>query len=361
VYENGIQFVKPFQFDEAKNIDNDSTTWWYGIAYGAGKFVAVGGPNGKYSTSTNGINWTTSTISGQTSYWYGIYYAQNHFIIFGRNALYSTSTDGTTWSTPTRIPTTYDTPYWWSIVYAQNKFVIVGTGGYYSVATSIDQNGLMDWRTGTQLNGTVNTLYAITYAQDKFVVIGQTRYYTTSTDAETWSPLSQVGLGSGSSGGYVQDLTLNGILYAQNKFIIVGANNTYSTSTDGTTWTALAKVNPSQSEILYKIVYVQDKFIACGENGLYAISTNGTDWTTATISGQTSTWRGIAYSDDKLVFVGLYDKYATSGLGTNNSIQLADNIQMLKDFNITYEIGSGISFSLKDNPDKYINIPWNIA
>jgi len=107
---------------------SDNTIW--GIAYGSGKFVAVGTGNNRLAYSTdNGMTWTAGTISAD--YQSGIAYCNNKFIAWGNNKL-ATSPDGLTW-TPIGNIVTFS--YINGIVWGSNKLVAVGDGGRIAYIT----------------------------------------------------------------------------------------------------------------------------------------------------------------------------------------------------------------------------------
>lgn len=71
------------------------TNSWNAIAYGNGKYVAVGS-SGYVTTSTDGINWTTpKQIAGSSYTWNGIIYANGKFVACGQYSYIAVSTDGT--------------------------------------------------------------------------------------------------------------------------------------------------------------------------------------------------------------------------------------------------------------------------
>ena len=75
------------------------TNSWNAIAYGNGKYVAVGS-SGYVTTSTDGINWTTpKQIAGSSYTWNGIIYANGKFVACGQYSYIAVSTDGTNWTT----------------------------------------------------------------------------------------------------------------------------------------------------------------------------------------------------------------------------------------------------------------------
>lgn len=58
------------------------TNSWNAIAYGNGKYVAVGS-SGYVTTSTNGTSWTTPVRIG-TEDWYSVTYGNGKFVAVGR-------------------------------------------------------------------------------------------------------------------------------------------------------------------------------------------------------------------------------------------------------------------------------------
>ena len=59
------------------------TNGWNAIAYGNGKYVAVGS-NGYVTTSIDDVNWTTpKQIAGSSYTWNGIIYANGKFVACG--------------------------------------------------------------------------------------------------------------------------------------------------------------------------------------------------------------------------------------------------------------------------------------
>ena len=103
------------------------TNGWNAIAYGNGKYVAVGA-NGYVTTSTDGVNWTTpKQIAGSSYTWNGIIYANGKFVVCGQYSYIAVSTDGTNWTTyKVDSSATYN---WADIAYGNSKFVVVGSSG----------------------------------------------------------------------------------------------------------------------------------------------------------------------------------------------------------------------------------------
>lgn len=107
------------------------TNSWNAIAYGNGKYVAVGS-SGYVTTSTNGTSWTTPVRIG-TEDWYSVTYGNGKFVAVGRkNAMMSTN--GTSWTTYNNVSTSYLI----SVTFGNGKFVMVGSSSY--IGTSSFEN-----------------------------------------------------------------------------------------------------------------------------------------------------------------------------------------------------------------------------
>ena len=100
---------------------SDGETWtsntlpltmiWQSIAYGNGVFVAFGGGN-SYAYSSDGVNWSTQTKPNSNCY--KVWFQGGMFITFlesTNSSTYYTSTDGATWTSGTM-----SSPRWWEDV-----------------------------------------------------------------------------------------------------------------------------------------------------------------------------------------------------------------------------------------------------
>ena len=97
---------------------------WRSVTYGDGKFVAVAYNNNIAAYSTDGINWTRTTMPASAD-WYSVTYGDGKFVAVaynsnGADAAYST--DGINW-TQTTMPAARAS--WRSVTYGNGKFVAV--------------------------------------------------------------------------------------------------------------------------------------------------------------------------------------------------------------------------------------------
>lgn len=199
---DGVNWTTP------KKIGTTSDNW-HAVTYANGKFVALRaatpgsyGGAGYISTSTDGINWTTPKSVG-TVEWYGICYGNGKYVAVGGKSSMVSSTDGINWYRPFQIG---DGTFSWSdITYGNGIFVAMGRGGY--IATSSDG---VNWTTPKEHE--IKYLSAISYANGEFVVIGSKNnnmnYISTSVNGVTWSIPKQV---KDENGQPLINIQLNGI------------------------------------------------------------------------------------------------------------------------------------------------------
>jgi len=177
---------------------NDSVTWlaaqsintgnanqvMYGIAYGAGTYVAVGS-GGAIATNITSpparIPWTgTWTVqrSGTTQDLYGVKYVNGDFIAVGSQGTLLTSHDGVTW-TPRASHTSQDL---YQVAYGLGTYVAVGNG------TIVSSPDVATW--SAQTSPTSKGLYAIVFGgNDQFVATGDagTIVYSSTGANDSWT------------------------------------------------------------------------------------------------------------------------------------------------------------------------------
>lgn len=219
------------------------TETWYDIAYGNGKFVAVG-DNGYITTSTNGTSWTTPKQVGTTRWLKVVYGNGKFFAITSSNKSIRSSTDGITWTDAVTMPSSPN-----DIAYGDGKLVIACYSG--KLYTSTD-----DGKTWTNTYSySTYTWKLVIYANGKFVAINSSNGDAVySEDGITWK-----------SGGHAanSNYVISDIAFGNNKYVLVGNSSTNKgmvcTSEDAITW----KTN-YQNLSLKVITYCNGTFISIG-------------------------------------------------------------------------------------------------
>jgi len=171
----------------------------YGLAYGNGSYVAVGGASGTAVavSSTNPIasaNWIARTLTSLSAgYYSAVAYgaggsASGTFIAINNGGnVTSISNNGQTWTTGGVLPSSTT---WTSIAYGNNRFVALATTGAvaytYNYGTSWIANPTC---TGT-ITSTLSSAYTwtkVVYAQGLFFAISQGTVAATSPDGLVWT------------------------------------------------------------------------------------------------------------------------------------------------------------------------------
>jgi hypothetical protein len=176
-----------------------STLNLYGLAYGNGVYVAVGGVSGSATcvsaaTPILATNWINRTITAlSTGYYSAVTYgaggsASGTFVAINYNGnVTSTSINGNTWTAGGTLPSTTT---WTSVAYGNNRFVALAATG--AVAYSVNYGA--NWYASPACAGTIVSVLSSTYtwtqvryAQGVFFAIAQGNVAATSPDGITWT------------------------------------------------------------------------------------------------------------------------------------------------------------------------------
>jgi hypothetical protein len=255
-----------------------------GIAYGAGKFVAVSNGAAYIMHSNDGITWTQVGIGS-----FGlldVIYANGKFVAVGAEfsgvdliTNVEISTDGISWTRYNPF-TNGIAPK--AITYGNGLFVVVGNGGSNRLMTSTDG---ISWTLRSVL-GNDDSWQSVAFGNNLFVAVANAGVDRTmySSDGINWTALG-VNIGT------------NKIIFADGKFT-TGQNY----STNGTSWTNASVINFPP----FGITYGNGVFVAVGQAGTdrIAISSDAITWELVTAPAL-SGWSCIAYAEEK--FVALAD------------------------------------------------------
>jgi hypothetical protein len=198
------------------------------IAYGNGKFVA-GGIQSRCAYSTDGISWTDATgVDASGNYTtggtyaifsgaaiLGIAYGNGKFVAVGPNGQTGSgriaySPDGITWTAATSnsiFPTFIN-----SIVYGDDKFVAVGASG--KIAHSTDG---ITWTAVSNSTFGTTDINSIAYGDGRYVAVGDDGKTAYSSDGINWTAIPSANSGFGTTGN-----TIWGVAYGNGRFIAVG-------------------------------------------------------------------------------------------------------------------------------------------
>jgi len=259
---------------------NDLENWMYkyGVGYGNGAYMVVGGRNGVALTSSDGINWTNQA-SGTNSHLNDVVYGDGIFMAVGEAGAFALA-EGLGWSyPPTGSMTSLNT-----VSYGNGKFVAAGiTRNIFGSADGVE------WTVLRSLAGTGSYYLGSTYGNGRFVFVGYGGLITTSADGAIWSDPAS---------GTTADLY--GVAYGGGIFVAVGTGGEILTSPDGEAWT---RQTSGTTGALNGVAYGDGTFVATGPAGEIFTSPDGETWTKHA-SGTASIMLAVAYGDGTFIAVG---------------------------------------------------------
>lgn len=238
---------------------NSAGAFW-GITFGAEKFVAVG-DGGSIVTSATGLTWSPQS-SGTTQRLRSVIWGNGVFVVVGDSGAILSSEDGTNWTT--RIcPGISGTL--WEVAYGQGQFVTIG--GTTLAATSADGTNWTANPAGTSLDGT-----CITYGRGLFLVESSSKTNSASLNGTNWFRLL-----SGSQ------KSLYTMTFANGTFVALDHDLNSFTSADGTNWVKRGAINSANLMRPAHIAYGSGHFVTVGggfihytrDATIWSVSTNG--------------------------------------------------------------------------------------
>jgi prepilin-type N-terminal cleavage/methylation domain-containing protein len=247
----------------------------------------VGGGGGGNDGSTVGP--TLPSVSPKTFFpaqvtspavaWEAIAFGNGRFVAVGDNVQYGTTATGTTWDLTRALPNSAKAT---DIVYGAGKFLAVTNSAFYSSPEPHLGNG--NWATAAAALP-ASGAWRVAYGGGRFVAIspsGTDGTAMTSTDGTDWT--------NGPVGAQVTR-----IAFAGGKFLAlrggVTGNTTAYISIDGTTWTLVTLPDPGGGAWT-NISAAGNKFYLTGNNtesANLAVSANGETWSKPTL-GVVSVW-----------------------------------------------------------------------
>ena len=263
------------------------------VTYGEETFVAVG-YDGTILTSADGVNWRYQD-SGVGNVLLGVTYAANIFVAVGSNGAILTSPDGVNWTVRDS-----GTGNWlWGVTYGDGIYVIVGQSG--TILTSSDG---VNWT--VRDSGTVEDLFSVAYGEGTFVAVGKGGTILTSSDGVNWT-VRDSGTGN----------WLRGVAYGDDTFVVVTYGGTILTSSDGVNWTVR---DSGTGNNLFSVTHGDGIYVIVGFGGTILTSSDGVNWTVR--DPGTGNWlRGVAYGDGTFVAVGSFGAILTSSDGVNWTVR----------------------------------------
>lgn len=160
---------------------------WVGVRFVNGRFFAIGAFQIS-AYSKDGINWTKITLPSSTNYndaayYHDIAYGNGKYVAVGARAI-SYSEDGINW-TKASAPTTEE-GQWFSVTYGDGRFVAIPNSDLSSTQSKLyaySEDGI-NWKTNSVPNNCV--WKCVHYEKGRFIMVGKGTGIAISTDGINW-------------------------------------------------------------------------------------------------------------------------------------------------------------------------------
>jgi len=168
-----------------------TTGSWADMVYGGGKYVMVSSAQNRTSYSTDGVNWTTGSISASATEYTGIAYgllgATAYYVVTagltGTSQVSAYSTDGITWTAGSQMPSA---DLWSSVAYGNSRFVAVAGNATTTTTKAAYSTAAGTWVAAT-MPGAAARWNKITFGGGAFTAFAYNSTRTAySTDGITW-------------------------------------------------------------------------------------------------------------------------------------------------------------------------------
>ena len=269
--DGGAAWTQVYEIDGNYDTDEDDIQGGH-LVCNDNIILSVGEASCNYCYSTDGINWSSSTIGDSWSYIDQVIYVHDRFIAapYGNSQTMLYSLDGINW-----LESTLSIPV--SILrdatYGNGKYIL----SYYS---DQDQRAHLlysgDFETWTEVEFSfeISSLLAIAYGDNNFVcvaVIGTNtnEEFIHSSDGINWNRSNYSADNLVSS---ISAWNFGSLIYNDNKFVCRGDEHIYYSS-DGISWSSSPKFS---TKVGPNIEYIGNMFIST--TNLWAYSIDGSNW-----------------------------------------------------------------------------------
>lgn len=273
-----LQFARVAEGQEAWTTAPPATTQnLWGVAHGAGQFVAVGEGSALLS-SPDGLTWAARVVPTPGYWLVGVAHGNGTWVVVGDRGLILTSTDLVAWSLRA------------SGTASRLNGVAFGGGRWIAVADSGELLTSTDAITWTRLKPSGDRLRGIVHAYGQFLITGDNGLVRSTVDATDYDERILPG-----------SFFLEAVTHARRTFVAVGEGGFAVRSGDGLNWTA----SPTGSAAHFRgLAFFNNQFIAAGTDGTVLTSPDAVGpWATRR-SGTTALLTSAAASEAAAVVVG---------------------------------------------------------
>ncbi len=301
---------------------------WGAMVFGGGKYVVIsteaGGAASATKYSTDGVTWSTGSITGTTDDLRAIAYGGGWYVVpCAQGNDITTSQDGITFTFRNNVLGT--TADWCAVAYGVDRFVTVAYNSNVSrfvTSANLDISATTVWTVGGNLTTSAEWT-SMAYGAGRFVVISgdttNSNVVNYSTNGTTWA-----------AGTMPSSDRWSSLTFGNNKFVAVAGNASTTTtkaaySTNGITWTAATL--PGAAARWTSVSWNGSVFVATAYNSTRsAVSEDGITWTEQTMA-TTANWKCSASDTSSYKTVA-----AALSSGTTNLLEYEANTNLVTVF-----------------------------
>ena len=247
-----------FTTADLQTFNRTSSLYATDVAWGDGRFVAVGEKRAIYSV--DGTAWVDAVVPAINDYWRAVAWGAGRFVATLWWEIVS-SADGSEWS-EVSYSAIAPNGHLRGLALGGGRHVAVG---YPEIIIFSDSNGARREPAATPAGSA--SLESAAYGNGRFVAVGRNGAVRVATDVHTWSSADS---------GTTEDLY--GVAWAGGHFVTVGTNGKILTSGDGLSWASQAS---GTYHHLYDVASGGGMTVAVGGSGTIVTTTDGLQWTGA--------------------------------------------------------------------------------
>ncbi|MFF2019235.1 X2-like carbohydrate binding domain-containing protein, partial [Paenibacillus sp. NPDC058177] len=316
--------------NEGLMVSSNGSDWsykWGGtyneVIHDGSKYIAVGkqGSDGAIWTSNDLTSWNPASVSARANSFNAVAYGNGKYVAVGDwnqdKTTVATSANGSAWTVQTGVT---DSTLFSDIAFGNGKFVAVGTKGYTSPSLKTSADGVA-WSDPVVPNQAIQALFSVTFTNNQFIALGYS--YDNSANVNglsIWTSPDGTDWTNRSSSYPNQTDAISDILYDGTKYILLGYDPSYKmfsrTSTDLATWSAPTVIG---NDSLFGLTPV----LGAKGNNIYALgAVSGTYKPEVYYSNdQGTTWQNAN--------VDLTDAQAYSLMSVNGQVIISGNSQLV--------------------------------
>lgn len=299
--DDGVSF-------HAARLEPPTTAWLEGVAASSDPAIAVAvGDEGTIYRTTDGTNWSRVEATPLAAWLSGVAYGGGRFVAVGEGGVVASSADGMTWETASSPTSAYLT----RVAYGDGRFLAVGDGGEILEST----DGLR-WRSERQI-GLTNDLLVAALGPGRAVVAGTDALWLREGTGRWLNQLSDQAIPVPAPEWTYAAAVWDGdrwLLAGRTGVAVEGVLTNVPPLNNVTLW---PRLDDSVRGSLWAAERIGDTYLAVGERAIVLSSLSGAEWRQeiAQTNDSQTLYYGVGGSDSMALVVGTGGGMVRSAVG----------------------------------------------